>query len=140
MPFVEMAAENGLLRDMKPGPKFDYRLDFVFSIVTSSHKWIGAPYPCGVYLTRNKYYIKPPTAIAYIGSPDTTFIGSQSSLSCALLWTYISTHSYEAQVKKVLLCLDLTKYAYEKLKMLEKELKMDLWVTRSHEYALTVLF
>ena len=45
-------------------------------------------------------------------------------------------------MKKVLLCLDLTKYAYEKLKMLERELKekLDLWVTRSHEYALTVLF
>jgi histidine decarboxylase len=140
MPFVEMAVENGLLGDMKPGPKFDFRLDFVFSIVTSGHKWIGAPYPCGVYLTRNKYRVKPPTAITYIGSPDTTFSGSRSSLSCALLWTYISTHSYEAQVRKVLLCLDLTKYAYEKLKMLEKELKLDLWVTRSHEYALTVLF
>ena len=80
------------------------------------------------------------TVITYIGSPDTTFSGSWSSLLCALLWTHISTHSYEAQVRKVLLCLGLTKYAYEKLKMLEKELKLDLWVTRSHEYALTVLF
>lgn len=43
-------------------------------------------------------------------------------------------------MKKVLLCLDLTKYAYKKLKILEKELKLDLWVTRSHKYALTVLF
>ena len=46
MPFVEMASENGLRDGMKPGPKFDFRLDFVSSIVTSGHQWIGAPFPC----------------------------------------------------------------------------------------------
>ena len=63
-----------------------------------------------------------------------------NAVSSALLWTCINTHSYEAQVQKVLHCLDLTTYAFKKLKDLEKELGMDLWVTHSHKYALTVHF
>ena len=141
MPFIEMAAKHGLQDGLKPGPMFDFRLDFVSSIVTSGHKWIGAPMPCGVYLTRNKFRMKPPSATpTYIGSPDTTFAGSRSSLSCALLWMYISTHSYEKQVKKVLYCLDMTKYAYMKFKELERKLQMDLWVTHSHEHSLSIHF
>ena len=141
MPFIEMAARHGFRDGMEPGPKFDFRLDFVSSIVTSGHKWIGAPMPCGIYLTRNKYRMKPPCETpTYIGSPDTTFAGSRSSLSCALLWTYISTHSYDKQVKKVLYCLDLTNYAYTKLKELEKKIKMDLWVTHSHKHSLCIHF
>ena len=141
MPFLEMAAKNGLRDNLEPGPVFDFRLDHVASIVTSGHKWIGAPWPCGIYMTRNKYRIKPPESTpSVIASPDTTFAGSRNAVSSALLWTYISTHSYESQIKKALYCLDLTKYAYEKLKDLERELDMDLWVTHSHTYALTVHF
>ena len=141
MPFVEMAAKSGLREGMDSVPEFDFRFDFVSSIVTSGHKWIGAPIPCGIYLTKNKYRMKPPSATpTYIGSPDTTFSGSRSSLSSTLLWTYISTHSYEKQVKKVLHCLDMTMYAYKKLKELERKLNMDLWVTHSHKYSLTIHF
>lgn len=141
MPFLEMAAKSGLRGDLEPGPVFDFRLDFVASIVTSGHKWIGAPWPCGIYMTRNKYRIKPPqNTPTIIGSPDTTFAGSRNAVSSALLWTYISTHSYEVQVKKALHCLDVARYTYTKLKDLEKELGMDLWVAHSHKYALTVHF
>ena len=48
MLFLEMAAKNGLLDNLEPGPVFDFRLDHVASIVTSGHKWIGAPWPCGI--------------------------------------------------------------------------------------------
>ena len=141
MPFIRMAAKNGLREGMKPGPKFDFRLDFVSSIVTSGHKWIGSPAPCGVYLMRNKYRIKPPdNTPIYIGSPDTTFAGSRNALSCAVLWTYISTHSYEDQVQKVLHCVDMAKYTYMRLKKLEIGLNMDLWVSHSYEYSLSLYF
>jgi histidine decarboxylase len=141
MPFIRMAAENSLREGMKPGPQFDFQLDFVTSIVTSGHKWIGSPAPCGVYLMRNNFRIKPPdNTPIYIGSPDTTFAGSRNALSCAVLWTYISTHSYEEQVQKVLHCVDVAKYAYMRLKKLETDLEMDLWVTHSNEYSLSLYF
>ena len=109
--------------------------------MTNNHKWIGYPAPYGVYLTRNKYRIKPPddTPI-YIGYPNTTFAGSRNALSCAVLWTYISTHSYEDQVQKVLHCVDMAKYTYMKLKRLETNLNMDLWVSHSYEYSLSLYF
>ena len=141
MPFIEMAAKNDLRDNLEPSPIFDFRLDFVSSIVTSGHKWTGAPWPCGVYMTRNKYRIKPPmNTPTVISSPDTTFAGSRNAVTSALLWTYISTHSYEDQVKKALHCFDLSRYTYDKLKELEKELGLDLWVGHSHKYAQTVHF
>ena len=141
MPFVRMAAENGLREGMNPGPQFDFQLEFVTSIVTSGHKWIGSPAPCGAYLMRNNFRIKPPeNTPIYIGSPDTTFAGSRNALSCAVLWTYISTHSYEEQIQKVLHCIDVAKYTYMRLKKLEAELGVDLWVTHSYEYSLSLYF
>ena len=46
-PFLQMAYKNGLT-DNEPPPIFDFQLDFVSSIVTSGHKWIGVPWPCGI--------------------------------------------------------------------------------------------
>ncbi|HEY0461646.1 MAG TPA: pyridoxal-dependent decarboxylase [Pyrinomonadaceae bacterium] len=50
MPFIQMAYENGMID--KTGPKFDFQLDYVHSISMSGHKWIGAPFPCGIYMTK----------------------------------------------------------------------------------------
>ena len=44
--FLEMAHKNDLT-DIKPGPVFDFQLDYIMSIVTSGHKWVGVPWPCG---------------------------------------------------------------------------------------------
>ena len=64
MPFIEMAHKKCLLK--APGPVFDFRLDYVHSISTSGHKWVGAPFPTGIYMTRVKYQLRPPSNPAYI--------------------------------------------------------------------------
>jgi len=110
---------------------FDFQLDFVCSIVTSTHKWIGAPWPCGVYLTRSSLQLLPPLDISFLEIPDTTFAGSRSGINVAVLWTYISTHSYEIQVKKAIHTMEVAAYAEQKLKELGTEVGQDLWVTRS---------
>ena len=93
MLFIEMATKRGLRDGLKPGPMFDFRLDFVSSIVTSGHKWIGAPMLCGVYLTQNKFRMKPPSATpTYIGSPDTTFAGSGIVAFHVLFCGHTSVH------------------------------------------------
>ena len=51
MPFLEMAHKNGLT-DVEPASEFDFCLDFISSIVTSGHKFMGTPWPTGVYLTK----------------------------------------------------------------------------------------
>ena len=119
MNFLEMAHIHGMTD--KVGPVFDFRLPFVCSITTSGHKWMGSPWPCGVFMTRSKLVLKPPSIPDYVGSPDTTFAGSRSALSPLILWNYISTHPYDDQVKAVLRCFDYLQYISDELHKLESE-------------------
>ena len=69
MPFLEMAYKHKevTLNALTAGargkkavdpptkfPVFDFRLDYVCSIATSGHKWMGSPWPCGIFMTRSK--------------------------------------------------------------------------------------
>ena len=65
MLFLEMAYKNGLTY-IKPASVFDFRLDFIPSIVTSGHKFIGTPWPSGIYLTRNSALCPTKTSISVI--------------------------------------------------------------------------
>jgi histidine decarboxylase len=137
MPFIEMANAAGLTD--RRGPNFDFRLPWVHSISMSGHKWIGAPWPCGIYMTRTKMQLRPPDDPEYIGSPDTTFAGSRNGFSSMVLWDYLATHSYEAQIAKALRTEELAGYAEERLKALQDELGLELWVARS-PLSLTIRF
>lgn len=139
MPFVEKAYEQKKLD--KRGPDFDFRLSGVNSIVTSGHKWPGAPWPCGIFMTKHKYQLFPPDDPAYIGAPDTTFSGSRNGFSGIIMWEFLAKNSYDEQIKKVLKCEEITKYAEEQLKKLGKEYHpdLDLYIART-PLALTVRF
>lgn len=137
MPFIEMAWKQKLIAQR--GPTFDFRLPFVSSLVTSGHKWIGAPWPCGIFMTKTKFQMRPPDNPAYIGSPDTTFAGSRNGLSAAILWSHIARTSHEKQVRKALYTEEMAAYAVTRLRDLERKLGEDLWVERS-PLALAVRF
>jgi histidine decarboxylase len=137
MPFVEMAYNMGKISQR--GPNFDFRLPFVHSIAMSGHKWIGTPLPCGIYMTKTKYQLRPPDDPEYIGSQDTTFAGSRNGFSAMLLWDYLAKNSYAAQVNKVLYTENIATYAYLQLKALEEKLGEDLWVART-PLSLTIRF
>ena len=122
---------------IKPGPHFDFRLPFVCSIIASGHKFPGAPWPTGVYMTKTGLQLLPPSQPGYIGSPDTTFAGSRNACSALVLWTYISTHNYLKSVEKTVRCLELTVWLKDRLDELATELGEDLWVEKT-DWALTV--
>ena len=131
-PFLQMAYENGVT-ELKPPPIFDFRLDFISSIVTSGHKWIGSPWPSGIYISKTEYQLRPTedTRVAYINSHDVTLSGGRNAHSTLVLWSYISTHSYEEQAKKAITALEVAIYTEKKLKELESEINKKLWVMRS---------
>ncbi|MBD2255235.1 histidine decarboxylase [Nostoc parmelioides FACHB-3921] len=129
MPFIEMAYNMGKISQR--GPNFDFRLPFVHSITMSGHKWIGAPLPCGIYMTKTKYQLRPPDDPEYIGSQDTTFAGSRNGFSAMLFWDYLAKNSYAVQVDKVLYTENIATYAYLQLKALEEKLGEDLWVAHT---------
>lgn len=137
MPYLEAAHAQGQFPTR--GPNFDFRLPFVHSISMSGHKWIGAPWPCGLYMTKIKYQLRPPDNPAYIGSLDTTLAGSRNGFSAMLLWDYHARHGFAWQSAKAIETQKLAAYAYDQLKKLEARLRMDLWVERS-PLSLTVRF
>ena len=138
MPFLEMAYKNGLT-DVAPASEFDFRLDFVSSIVTSGHKYIGTPWPCGVYLTRNSLLCSKEKCISYTGATDTTLSLSRNAHSPMLLWSYISSNPYDTQVANITRCLDLVPYTLHQLKELEKRIGLDLMVMNTPP-SLSILF
>jgi histidine decarboxylase len=137
MPFIEMAYNEGKIAQR--GPNFDFRLPFVHSLVMSGHKSIGAPWPCGIFMTKVKYQLTPPDDPEYIGSPDTTFAGSRNGFSPMILWDYLAKTSYAGQIDKALAAEDMGDYAYQRLKELEQKLEMDLWIERT-PLSLTIRF
>ena len=137
MPFLEMAHARGLTAER--GPIFDFRLPFVHSIVTSSHKWPGSPLPGGVYMTKRKFTIAPPDAPEYINAPDSTFAGSRNALSPALLWMYYARTSYDQEMTRIVSALDRTAYFEARLRAIEADLGASLWIARS-PLSLTVRF
>ena len=135
MPFIEMGYDHSLIKD-KPGPIFDFQLDYVCSIVISGYKWAGCPWPCGIFMTKTGMLMNP----AVFSEPfQSTASGSRNGLSALALWTFISTHSYDKQVKMIAGCLHLAEYVVERLKELEKEISTELWIHRS-TLSLAVVF
>lgn len=74
-------------------PNFDFAIPEVCSVLMSGHKFPGAPWPCGVFMTRTKYQLEPPANPHYLGSPDSTFAGSRNGFSAMILWDYIAKNS-----------------------------------------------
>ncbi len=112
-------------------PNFDFRIPEIHSITLSGHKWIGAPWPCGIYMSKVRYQLEPPDNPNYIGSPDTTFAGSRNGLTALVLWEYLSRNSFEDLIQKIRTNLKNAQYALKKLQQLEKERGEDLWVEYS---------
>lgn len=138
MPFVEMAHNAGKLPGR--GPNFDFRVPFVHSIVMSGHKWIGAPWPCGVYMTKTKLQIDPPSKPEYVKAPDTTFAGSRNGFSSLLLWNFIALNSYDMQINRIVEAEGLAAEVYKRLHDLQAKLGKPLWVERTWPCTLAVRF
>ncbi|MBD2578443.1 pyridoxal-dependent decarboxylase [Oscillatoria sp. FACHB-1406] len=137
MPFIEMACNDKKID--RRGPNFDFRLPFVHSIVASGHQWNGAPWPCGIYMTKVKFQLNPPDKAEYLGSLDTTFAGSRNGFSAMILWDYLAKNSHSAQIEKALRAQKMAEYACDRLQNLERQLTKDLWVDRT-SLALAVRF
>ena len=128
-PFLQMAHRSGLT-DVKPPPRFDFKLSFVSSIVTSGHKWIGVPWPCGVFITKSGLTLHQSneTHISYTDSPDTTIAGSRNAHTALVLWNYLSTHSYQDQAELAVRAVETVLYFVRKLREVEDAIGQDLWI------------
>lgn len=85
--------------------------------VAISAKFIGSPLPCGVVLTKKKFVDKVATLIEYIGSKDTTILGSRNGHSSLILWYAIKTRGASGFAAEAETCIQNAQYLYNQLKL-----------------------
>ncbi len=119
-------------------PKFDFQAG-VHSIVTSGHKWMGAPFPCGVYLSKRDFQLFP-KAVDYIGAVDSTFSGSRNGLAPVLLWSYLAKTGFAGNRDKAVRLQELARDAEETLRALDDELGAGALRVHRSPHSLGVVF
>ncbi len=111
-------ADAALFGMMVPFIKNAAQLSFkkhISSIAISGHKFIGSPIPCGVVLTKKEYTKRIERKIEYIGTLDTTILGSRNGHTPLILWYAIKTRGLEGFRQEVEQCLKMSEYLYTKL-------------------------
>ncbi len=78
LPFVK-----GELSRVTPNLSFKLPID---SISVSGHKFVGAPVPCGVVITRKAHIFKVSKDVEYLNSKDATIMGSRNGHAALYLW------------------------------------------------------
>jgi histidine decarboxylase len=112
------AALSGLMLpflDNAPQINFQKPID---SIAISA-KFIGSPLPCGVVLTKKKWVEKVETIIEYIGSKDTTILGSRNGHTPLILWYAIQTRGYAGLATEAKTCINNAQYLFQQLQLRE---------------------
>jgi histidine decarboxylase len=112
VPFLKMG-ESLKEQQKSVFPEFDFKLE-IQSISMSGHKWIGIPWPCGIYMTKNKYLISNDVP-SYVGSLDSTLAGSRNGMSSLLMWDYIAQRSYDNLKQEAKNALLLAEFAEREL-------------------------
>jgi len=75
------------------------------SISVSGHKFIGAPVPCGVVITRKEHILKLSSDIEYLNSKDATIMGSRNGHAALYLWYAIQKKGMTGFRKDTLNCI-----------------------------------
>ena len=75
------------------------------SVSVSGHKFVGAPVPCGVVITRFKYVMALSTDVEYLNSRDATIMGSRNGHAPIYLWYTLTRKGYEGMRRDVEMCM-----------------------------------
>ena len=126
------AALSGLpLALLPPGerPAFDFA-DGADSISISAHKFLGCPFPAGIYLTRHGP--ESGSTVDYIATLDTTLACSRSGHAPLLVWYAIHTLGLDGLRARAYESWRVASYAVERLRAIG-------WNAWRHPHAMTVV-
>ena len=104
------------------------------SISVSGHKFVGAPVPCGVIITRKAHIVKVSSDIEYLNSKDATIMGSRNGHAALYLWYAIQKKGLKGFAWDTQECVRKAKA----LKQMLDEAGVDL--TFLNELSTTVVF
>lgn len=107
------AALGGMILPFLDPDKINFRKN-IQSLCISGHKFIGTPFPCGIFIARQGLSQKMRQHIEYIGSKDSTLLGSRNGHAALFLWYAISQRKDQFQ-EEVRSCIKQAHYFYETL-------------------------
>lgn len=111
------ALSGAILPFLEDAPQVNFNKS-IGSVSVSGHKFIGSPLPCGVVLTRKAFLEKVETSIEYIGSKDTTILGSRNGHSPLILWYALKTRGYEGLAREAAFCIENAQYLFTRLALM----------------------
>lgn len=76
------------------------------SVSVSGHKFVGAPVPCGVVMTRLKHIKGVSNDVEYLNSRDATIMGSRNGHAPIYMWYTFTRKGYEGMRQDVEKCLE----------------------------------
>jgi histidine decarboxylase len=113
------AALSGMFLPLLSGaPQVDFT-KAIGSISVSAYKFLGAPIPCGVILTRRQFVKAVEVNIEYIGSKDTTILGARNGHTPIFLWYALKTKGFEGIKHEAEVCLKNAKYLFDRLNCIQ---------------------
>jgi len=115
--------------DARPG--FDF-IDGADAIVVSGHKFLGAPMPCGILVTRTHPDPAEQPQLTYAGSPDTTLLGSRNGHTALILAHTIHTLGRDGLQARAQQARTVADHAVQRLTAIG-------WPAWRHPHAFTVV-
>ncbi|OHB66318.1 MAG: histidine decarboxylase [Planctomycetes bacterium RBG_13_63_9] len=127
------AALSGMILPFVDDPQpWDFQAG-VDSLSISGHKMIGSPLPCGVAVAKRSNVERIARSIEYVGTLDTTILGSRSAIAPLFLWYAIRTVGMEGFRRRIRHCFEVADYAVDRLKQVGRR----AW---RHRNSVTVVF
>lgn len=127
------AALSGMILPFTDDPQpFDFAAG-INSISISGHKFPGSPVPCGVVLAKRSLVDRISRSVEYIGTNDTTVLGSRSGITPLFLWYTIHAIGVDGFRTIVKNCFDVADYALDKF----EKAGLKAW---RHKNSITVVF
>jgi histidine decarboxylase len=112
------AALSGMMLPYLEGaPQIDFTKP-IGSLSISGHKFLGSPMPCGVVITKKEFVKKVENTIEYIGSKDTTILGSRNGHGPLFFWYGLNTRGEKGLAQEAKRCIENSQYLTQKLQEL----------------------
>jgi histidine decarboxylase len=96
-------------------PAFDFTAGAT-SMAVSGQKFFGTPMPCGVLVYAGRPLHRPNNQVPYIGSSDTTIVGSRSGHTPLMLWWALTTQRHDGHRRRAEASRELAEYTLQQLR------------------------
>ena len=106
---------------------------YVNSLSISGHKFLGIPFPCGVFLMEQTFVDKITQHIEYINCNDNTISGSRNGHTAIFMDYIISKKGHRGFQRDIYECMNNAHYLIKEL----KKIGIEAW---KNVYATTVIF